>query len=224
GFTEAPLGRFLQAVQLYILIVFLLVSPYYGQNKQELPEPIDTKRASSFRGLRLSIIDPVSARLDSTEELEKPRRPSPSQRLSSWLTNRLVPKRDPQQDRLWVKDQPDLEAPTTPGGKSVDEDPSPSQARFLEKPLTASTTWQDPYSNNSNVPFDFNDIQPTTNAPSVPQPNRRRSQTVNTQMSPLRRASMLSDSKDSAIYVARFSVDKTYESDSDSPVYGINGI
>ncbi|PVG04628.1 hypothetical protein CPB86DRAFT_720926 [Serendipita vermifera] len=223
GFTEAPLGRFLQAVQLYILIVFLLVSPYYGQNKQETLEPIDTKRASSFRGLRLSIIDPLSARLDTMEE--KPQRPSPSQRLSSWLTNRLVAKRDPQQDRLWVKDQTDLEAPTTPGGKSIDEDPSPSQGRFLEKPLTA--TWQDPYLSNPNVPsFEFNDIPPPTNAPpALPQTQtgRRRSQTVNTQTSP-RRASILSDSKDSAIYVARFEVDKTYESDSDSPVYGINGI
>ncbi|KII93240.1 hypothetical protein PLICRDRAFT_121653 [Plicaturopsis crispa FD-325 SS-3] len=52
AFSESILGRFLQAVELYILIVFLLISTFYDLRDIETPSPADRGISSeTFRGL-----------------------------------------------------------------------------------------------------------------------------------------------------------------------------
>ncbi|CAG7847717.1 SubName: Full=Uncharacterized protein {ECO:0000313/EMBL:CCA67875.1} [Serendipita indica DSM 11827] len=174
GFTEAPLGRFLQAIQLYVLIVLIMVSPYYGKNEDEdstrpVPRP-EEKRASSFRGLRFSTTSQWSMLNPNPGTTEKPAMPpppvtlpttegpkrlSPTKRLSSWLTNRLTPSgagvtsnADGQLDRLWNKDanrSGDLEAPPTPIGIAVGGTDDDGVSPRPEGETPMMASWRDPY-------------------------------------------------------------------------------
>lgn len=232
GFTESPLGRFLQAIQLYVLLVLLLVSPFYGMGSQEEDSP-DPRRASSFRGLRFSTVSRWSViNPPNQAEEQGPMRVSPSQRLSSWLNTRLATRRDPQEDRLWNKDKPDLEAPPTPGDRNIDDnDASPIEPRMFEKPLQA--TWQGPYlpdpispagsTSNPTTPSNPGQIVTVTAkvtadskpllAPNLPPPNQ--SGTSGSSSNP---------NSVSGRFIGKFEINESYESDSDSPIYGINGI
>lgn len=199
-----------------------------------MDKPI-SKRVSSFRGLRSSDVprwsalnsaapvgDATTAEEDKglPAEINIPRRPSPTQRLSSWLNNRLVPKKDPQEDRLWNRDQPDLEAPQTPVEQIPDDDPSPVQGKYFDKPLTA--TWQGPYINTqystetstTDVQSPFSGAANGTNltTPISAPPKAATSGTSATPVAPIGR------------FVGQFELRRSFESRSDSPIYGINGI
>lgn len=231
GFTEASLGRFLQAIQLYILIVFTLVSPYYGIQKLEADDKRATRPASSFRGLgRWSVITSGMGNDAGFGRQSQFLRAStsPTQRLSTWLSSRLAPKRDPQQDRLWNKDRPDLEAPPTPGDRNVDDDASPSQAMFNEKPLQATYNYNAPYANNMTssegtgglmTPFSV-----VPNAISSGDSPIRTPPAAAT-FPPRPALNIAPESRNlNGKYTAQFQVRQSYESDSDSPIYGINGV
>ena len=200
-----------------------------------------SKRASSFRGLRFSnvgrwsvltsaapVADGGTAEKTFPTDNEAPRRPSPTQRLSSWLNTKLVaPRRDGQEDRLWNKDQPDLEAPASPGDKIPDDEASPIQAKYSEKPLSAG--WQGPYINVQNQaeasttegasPFSRADngtnlttplsAPPKAALPPFNVPGTRPSSSI---IPPLGK------------FIGQFEVRRSFESGSDSPIYGINGI
>jgi hypothetical protein len=153
-------------------------------------------------------------------EINIPRRLSPTQRLSSWLNNRLVAKKDPQEDRLWDRDRPDLEAPQTPGEQIPDDDPSPVQAKYFDKPLTA--TWQGPYINTQN-----SKEAPTTDAQS-PFSGAANGTNLITPISAPPKAATSGTSATpvppTGKFVGQFEVRRSFESRSDSPIYGINGI
>lgn len=241
GFTESSLGRLLQAIQVYVLIVFSLISPYYGE-PADLTDRSPSKRASSFRGLRFSNIGrwsvltsaPPVADMNKAEktepfDMEVPRRPSPPQRLSSWLNSKLVaPKRDPQEDRLWNKDQPDLEAPLTPGDRNGDDDASPIQAKYFDRPLSA--TWQGPYVNVQNSTEAstaegvslFSRAENGTNS-TTPISAPPKAALANTNP-PGTRPTSISAVPPLGKFIGQFEVRQSFESGSDSPIYGINGI
>ncbi|KAH7931138.1 hypothetical protein BV22DRAFT_1124516 [Leucogyrophana mollusca] len=119
AFTESTLGRFLQGVELYILIVFVMIinlqkfsqdiaiqrPPSLGQEAITLPQP---SRESTFRVSppiiptpSMSMIFP-SGRNASTEAIRRSARASA--RVTSWVStrisrNRSIPEED--QTRLW---------------------------------------------------------------------------------------------------------------------------
>ena len=203
----------------------------------DVVEKPSSKRASSFRGLRFSNIPGWSA-LNSAPPImganvgdeaasadnDAPRRVSPTQRLSTWLNSKLATRKDPQEDRLWNKDQPDIEAPQTPGENVVDDDQSPIQAKYFDKPLTA--TWQDPYSDTQN-PTNASTIDTQSSFSSA-----NNGTTLTTPISaPPKAVISTSPGTTSTLavppigkMVGQFEVRRSYESRSDSPVYGINGI
>lgn len=227
GFTEASLGRLLQAIQLYILLVLVLVSPFYGPRRQdEHSEVVDTRRASSFRGLRFSKCSQWStlntAPGNDSRETQMPRG-SPSERLSAWLTNRLTPRKDPQEDRLWNKDKPDLEAPPTPFDRNIEEnDGSPIEPKFTDNPPAA--TWQGPYLPDPITPEGPNDPTTPITPSHVIDITENGFPSPTTLRTPPRTSRPPSDLMPPGRFIGKFEINQSYESDSDSPVYGINGI
>ncbi|KAG8788890.1 hypothetical protein FRC19_000179 [Serendipita sp. 401] len=258
GFSEAPLGRFLQAIQLYILIVFVLVLPYYGAQASPVDSG-DLRRASSFRGLRWSTnsrwsvlpsaqaskgpqINNEPTQQQQQIQQQQQQRISPTQRLSTWLTSKLAlptMEKDPQTDRLWDKEKPDLEAPPSPGRLGTtndDDDPSPDQPRFLEKPMVAS--WKDPYDSNivSSAGASFLPLTPFSEGRSTYATTPAKSPLISLPPPPRAAApappksnvvattSMKVDTITAGRFQGKFELRQSYESDSDSPVYGINGI
>ena len=163
-------------MQLYVLIVLIMVSPYYGMDEdddsiQPVSRPQE-KRASSFRGLRFStnsqwsILNPNPGATEkpamppppvTLPTIEAPKRLSPTKRLSSWLTNRLAPSGsggeydlDGQRDRLWNKDVNrsvgDLEAPPTPIGIAIGGTDDGGVSPRLDGETPMMASWRDPYS------------------------------------------------------------------------------
>ncbi|KAI0274618.1 hypothetical protein BC834DRAFT_1453 [Gloeopeniophorella convolvens] len=89
AFSESTLGRFLLAVELYVITVSVLISLFYPHNQSgNVAGSSHAKRASSFRGLHVSYYDDGLGSLNrSGADNADPRqsRPLPGRRLSSWL-------------------------------------------------------------------------------------------------------------------------------------------
>ena len=184
-FSECSLGRFLQAIQLYILATFVLTTSFYGlkrsDDSSEIP-PEPSQRSGSFPGLNplnsISAAVPISPRtalpaLPTTAVL--PTRPTPQrrntpERISTWFQRNLSAQnhQDPLQARLWNVDgnERDVEA-AIPSPNAVPDD-SPVDARITGKPLTVN--WLDPA---YNTPRDERNLTTT------PEANARFSQEIN---------------------------------------------
>lgn len=116
---------------------------------------------------------------------------------------------------------PELEAPSTPADRNADDnDTSPVGYRFEDKSLKA--TWQGPYLPDPISPVSTSDeaqivkIAARVNPNLFPFPNAYSAQTgsgtsARIQFTP-------------AKFVGRFELNESHESDSDTPIYGINGI
>ncbi|KAI0068412.1 hypothetical protein BV25DRAFT_1987194 [Artomyces pyxidatus] len=176
AFTESSLGRLLLAVEIYVIIVLLLVWTFSPEGETTRPRTIfrDTKRASSFQGLRTSFGDPLTA--DAIIEQGRPAMQSSARRLSSWFVRRTSslsqsalnlpsPVRD--ERRSWS--QGDLEQAVSPtntekGGANIFYDPSAILAEAKQ-----SARWRDPvYTSVLDSPLDTASLGgrgqlPTTN-------------------------------------------------------------
>lgn len=194
--------------------------------KQEVEDKRATRPASSFRGVGTWSVIGNDTGFGRQSQFLRASRTSPTQRLSTWLSSRLAPKRDPQQDRLWNKDRPDLEAPPTPGDRIMDDEPSPSQAIFNEK--LPQATYNAPYVNNITssegtaglmTPFSVVNALTSGDSPIRTPPAARfpPKPTLNTKM--------VSETRNpNKNFTAQFQVRRSYDSESDSPIYGINGV
>lgn len=104
GFTETPLGRFLVAIEHYILILYVLIYAFYrNPNKATndptatIPAPADNTEFPTATCIRPSnISSPVT-------------RPSTVHRVSSWISRRVSGRPDSDQLRRWNAPQ-DIEA------------------------------------------------------------------------------------------------------------------
>jgi hypothetical protein len=107
AFTESTLGRFLLAVEFYVLVVFVLLAAFYDYvPKSTDPNPNSTfegvpqiKRVSTFR-VKPPVIDNPAARDISYQNHpygdgrpERPSRSSATSRLSSWIVSRRMSRR-----------------------------------------------------------------------------------------------------------------------------------
>ncbi|EJD47849.1 hypothetical protein AURDEDRAFT_144451 [Auricularia subglabra TFB-10046 SS5] len=171
-FEDTMLGRFLQAIELYIVVLVVLVASMDSPSVEQLPaggasnETLQTRR-SSFIGLAIrNSLSPFRAapapgnNAGSSTESSGARRPSLSRlptidRLSQWITTRMSQRTiDPQASvRLWERpDEKDLEQASAQV-VTVDEksayametaglDASPGLGGDREQKVLA--TWRDP--------------------------------------------------------------------------------
>ena len=156
-FSESSLGRFLQAIQLYILATFVLITSFYGlKHSRELSDV--SPGLSSFQGLNprnstgtplrvsLRAIPPVpSTNIVPPTRTTTERRRAP-ERLSTWFQRnvQVQNRRDPLQTRLWNADgnERDIETATPSPIAVPTADDSPLDARFTGVPLAVK--WLDP--------------------------------------------------------------------------------
>ncbi|KAH9937556.1 uncharacterized protein B0H18DRAFT_1113375 [Fomitopsis serialis] len=171
-FTETIAGRFLQAVELYVLIVFMLTYAFYHLRRRswnEAPkpkpqQPSPFQRAGSFRGLpdfkpemgRPVISSPEMLQATGRESDANSRRPtlmqraSSASRMSSWMNIRRISERMVGRPAVPT---PDLEKARlwyrdTAGNTEVNV-PLRDSAIDVETPHSAtqrrqSVAWQDP--------------------------------------------------------------------------------
>ncbi|KDQ63755.1 hypothetical protein JAAARDRAFT_65757 [Jaapia argillacea MUCL 33604] len=160
AFTETTLGRFLQAIEFYILILFILISTFYKPSSQIVAIRRRVRPTSSFQGIgdpgvlpemRASTfrVSPPTVSSPSTFVMVpqvQPSRQSSASRLSSWLMSRrgslIGRSQEPQeqdQDRLW--DRRDMEKGLSPDDgltpSAGEETPSPGEPKQVAQ-------WKDP--------------------------------------------------------------------------------
>lgn len=165
-FTETVLGRFLQAVELYIIIVFMLTYAFYHlrhRSWSDSPKPrsqaqTPIRRTGSFRGLpeiKSEIGRPVMSSPELLQVFGQPtllQRASAASRMSSWMNIRrlsekvvgrsAVPSADLEKARLWYHDPAgrsnyDVAAPVRDSGIELD---TPRSATLPKQ----NSGWQDP--------------------------------------------------------------------------------
>ena len=88
AFSEMTLGRLLLAAEFQILVVSTMVFAFYSTDTKTAVGPrrsSSSKRASSFRGLRLSFYDFGPGLLDPNRTSRTQSRPPSGQTISSWL-------------------------------------------------------------------------------------------------------------------------------------------
>ena len=151
------MGRFLQAIQLYILATFVLITPFYGLKRSEDFSDV-SPGPSSFQALNnrnsfnpASRVSPLTASPVLPTTVVAPTRPptqrrSTPERISTWFQrNTQAPDRqDSLHTRLWNADgsERDVEAATPSPNAFPTADDSPLDARFTGEPL--SVKWLDP--------------------------------------------------------------------------------
>ncbi|KAH9082096.1 hypothetical protein EDB83DRAFT_2591750, partial [Lactarius deliciosus] len=94
AFSEITLGRLLLAVEFHILVVSIMVFAFHSMKTAEgsaRPSSFD-KRASSFRGLRVSFYDSSPGPLDPNRTSQIQSRPPSVQSISSWLGSNARPR------------------------------------------------------------------------------------------------------------------------------------
>ncbi|KAH8988890.1 hypothetical protein EDB92DRAFT_1947797 [Lactarius akahatsu] len=87
AFSEMTLGRLLLAVEFHILVVSIMVFAFHSTKTAEgsaRPSSVN-KRASSFRGLRVSFYDSSPGPFDPNRTSQIQSRPPSVQSISSWL-------------------------------------------------------------------------------------------------------------------------------------------
>ncbi|KAI0051748.1 hypothetical protein FA95DRAFT_1675771 [Auriscalpium vulgare] len=245
AFTESTLGRFFLAVEIYIVCVFSLVWVFYPNSPSPSLVPKEHKRASSFRGLRLSYgeimgpmgpTDPILPQQRDPPRLDATTRMSSATRLSSWLIrrasglsisgrNRLSPERD--EKRLWSQDDAErAESPMTEkGGNTLTYEPSNIMTEAKQ-----SARWLDPvYTSVMNSPGGASSPAAREPAPTpyrtgpispISQPGRARTRSPST-------ASYYTEAAPGSPATVRPNAilpsDRVRRTSTDSPIFGLNG-
>jgi hypothetical protein len=172
AFTECTLGRFLLAVEFYILIVFVLITAFYNY----APKSTDTnlkrtfegvpaiKRVSTFR-VKPPTIDNTVIAIDSSYQNhpysdtrpERPSRSSTASRLSSWIVSRRMSRRrsvgSGDRAQLWNQDEAERgESPVEKividgRGSPYDFPVGQAKEKQSRKNSTATTPINDPQPN-----------------------------------------------------------------------------
>ncbi|KAH9022944.1 hypothetical protein EDB85DRAFT_1992814 [Lactarius pseudohatsudake] len=94
AFSEMTLGRLLLAVEFHILVVSIMVFAFHSVETADgsaRPSSVN-KRASSFRGLRVSFYDSSPGPFDPNRTSQIQSRPPSVQSISSWLGSNARPK------------------------------------------------------------------------------------------------------------------------------------
>ena len=159
-FSESSLGRFLQAIQLYILATFMLITPFYGLKRSAESSEI-SPGLSSFQGLnprnslgsalRISprAVPPVNPTTSALPTQSTTERRNAPERISTWFQRNIQVqnRQDPLEARLWNADgnERDVEAATPSPNAVPTADDSPLDAKFTREPL--AVRWLDPVYN-----------------------------------------------------------------------------
>ncbi|KAI9445220.1 hypothetical protein H4582DRAFT_1914059 [Lactarius indigo] len=93
AFSETTLGRLLLAAELHILVVSIMVFAFYSmKTAQGAAHSSFSKRASSFRGLHVSLYDSGPGPLNPNRTSQIQSRPPSVQSISSWLGGNARPR------------------------------------------------------------------------------------------------------------------------------------
>lgn len=188
AFTESTLGRFLLAVELYIIIVFVLISTFYNYIPRPVnakPKPafegvLEIKRSSTFRVPQpannpVLVMDdaavfPIDASYQNhpynDERPPRPSRSSTASRLSSWIVSRRMSRRRSvgSGDRAQLWNQNEAERGESPDDKIVidgRESPENSPMEQSKEPQN----WNDPMATTTmNEPPRNTRLQSTTDS------------------------------------------------------------
>ncbi|THH20847.1 hypothetical protein EW146_g603 [Bondarzewia mesenterica] len=157
AFSESTAGRFLLAIEEYLIIVFLLISTSKNSAPPKERPPSESKRASSFQGLRIRSRESALAAIGADEDLAPPQpdqlarasHVSSASRLSSWLgtraqglAGRTRPALEHDEMRLWNEDEAERgfsPAISEKGATAISYEPSP-----VTEEAKQSARWQDP--------------------------------------------------------------------------------
>jgi len=177
AFTECILGRFLLAVEFYVLIVFVLVTAFYSYAPKSTdvnPKRTFTgvpaiKRVSTFR-VKPPAIDNSVLAIDSSyrnhpyseARPERPSRSSTTSRLSSWIVSRRMSRRRSVDsgDRAQLWNQDEAERGESPVEKIVID----GRSSPYEFPVGQAKETQN--GKNSTATTSINDLQPHMGADS----------------------------------------------------------
>ncbi|KAJ7631201.1 hypothetical protein FB45DRAFT_559554 [Roridomyces roridus] len=109
-FSETTLGRFLQAVEMYMLILYLLIITFYEAPRYRAAvAPVIRKRSSFFAGLpqkmeeaAFRVSSPIAEIPARDQAADRPTsRESPISRISSWISIRRPQRPVSGQEKLW---------------------------------------------------------------------------------------------------------------------------
>jgi hypothetical protein len=162
AFTESTLGRFLLAIELYAIVVFVLISSFYNY----VPKPADAKIKSTFEGVpeikrssTFRVPPPANSPCPATDNHvltidtsyrnhpynesrpERPSRSSTASRLSSWIVSRRMSRRrsvgSGDRAQLWNQDQAER------GESPVDQTVMDGRVSPYNSPIERQN-WNDP--------------------------------------------------------------------------------
>ncbi|KAJ7246265.1 hypothetical protein B0H12DRAFT_1235548 [Mycena haematopus] len=225
-FSETTLGRFLQAVETYGLILNILIFTFYKVPAYVPPATLISQRrklrSSFFAGINAKTDDPPfqvtsPQAMDPVIQIGRAvttpsSRESVVSRISSWINVRRPPRPNSGEERLWNSGDAELGISTEMRAKTPETEPvTPVQEkpRSIEEkqrpPLTVSTK------ESQNL------VPPTPNTLEVTTPS-----TLNRPFTGVSFASYYGMATSSRLTMP--SVAPGNVRDTDSPVYGLNGI
>ncbi|KAJ7293077.1 hypothetical protein C8J57DRAFT_15517 [Mycena rebaudengoi] len=232
GFSETTVGRFLQAVELYGLILSVLIFTFYGVPKRSAP-PAPRKRSSFFAGFAAPKSDseppvteapvPENGReISSPDMLQLSISPRESvvSRMSTWINIRRAPRPNSEQ-KLWNSSEAELGISTQVRVPSPA--PSAQEQASPRVQITPEESWILPTANPETPKTDTQSILvPPGTVISEPGPG-----TPSTMMSrPFTGVSFASYyglASNSRLTMPGVLPDENSR-ETDSPVYGLNGI
>jgi hypothetical protein len=181
-FSETVLGRFLQAIGLYLFVLWTMADGYtrHTSPASRIPNdppvlPVALRRGSTLRlsihnipsNTQIQQLSPIPDLPQSQDKRVRRSRPSITSRSSvtSWIANRRILRAqvpyDNDDERLWVQDQaelgfsPVLEKTTNHFSNRISEEPRP---RAINAP--SNSRWMDPmFSALSESPEQVDDIR-----------------------------------------------------------------
>ncbi|KAJ7446395.1 hypothetical protein B0H11DRAFT_377293 [Mycena galericulata] len=216
-FSETTLGRFLQAIETYSLILSLLIVTFY-KFPRYVPEAA-RKRSSFFTGLPPKSEDPAFPVLPpviepSVIDIRPPTRPSSISRISSWINTRRSPRPNSGEQKLWNAGDAELGISTEVRAKtpeaSVQEQMSP-RVEVVEEAQRPSLSV---FTTNPQVL-----VPPTPNTLEVATPS-----TVNRPFTGVSFASYYGMATNARLTMPNVSPGDDETRNTESPIYGLNGI
>lgn len=153
AFSETTLGRFLRALEMYILILYTLISAFHGISSQTsmLPQhnPASlfqaglSEKSRAITPVNNSIINVVRRSISSTDNIPKQSsRVSTMSRLSSWMQPRNA-RRGESSEQIWVQDRELGLASSNRGTVAPTEHTSPTAGEFQPLPTRAEVNMED---------------------------------------------------------------------------------
>ncbi|KAA1468174.1 hypothetical protein DENSPDRAFT_814242 [Dentipellis sp. KUC8613] len=249
AFSESTAGRFLSAVEVYIVILFMLVTTFYPITPPELSQG-RVKRASSFKALRLTGGVSFLGDRRLTLGLDGPAAPtnnvdptlegSRSKRLSSWLirrtsgiAGRFRPALERDEVRLWNQDEAER------GNSPTFTEKDAQGSLYQQSPVTSAAHADEPWRNAPQTAFtvdtdDARSAKPTMNAAydgtGIPTWNADMDSPIIQQFSPRSSELYGGTSRIGSVYDVQTAANmltippSTYgRSEAVSPIYGLNG-